>query len=179
MTPGVGHTVRLSLSVPGLALGASGIAVTVNGQPVGRIATSGRQECAFAVPASVLGSNAVARLELAVTAWKPSEHGGGDARDLGVSVRQAEVFRAGSEQEPSAAASLRLVADPEALRPLTRAVGKGKTIYLQGQADDEKLIAGVLTLACDGRLDRRYATMTDAGLLWLDADEARIWDEVK
>lgn len=85
-----------------------------------------------------------------------------------------EVFRLGSEQAPTAAATLRRVADREALRPLTRAFGSGMTIFLQGLADDERLIAGVLPVATDGRLDRRYATLTDAGMLWLDADEAKI-----
>lgn len=175
VTPGADHAVRLSLSVPGLALGVSGVSITVNGQPVGRIEKSGRQECVFAVPASVLGTNAVARLELAVATWKPSEHGSGDARALGVSVRQVEVFRAGADQEPAAAASLRMVVDSARLAPLTHAVGKGKTIFLQGLAENEKLVASVLPAARDGRVDRRYVTETDGGALWLDADEARIW----
>lgn len=179
VTQGAGHTVRLSLSVPGLALGSSGIAVTVNGQSVGCIAKSGRQECAFAVPASVLGTNALARLELAVMTWKPSEHGSGDARDLGVSVRQVEVFRAGAEQALATSATLRLVADPEALRPVMRSIGRGKTIFLKGLADDGALIAGLLPGVADGLQDRRYATVTADGVLWLDAEEARIWREPK
>jgi hypothetical protein len=176
MAPGAGHTLRLSLSVPQVALGAAGVEVSVNGQRVGRIERPGRQECAFAVPAALLGSNAVARLELAVSTWTPSalQAGNTDTRDLGVSVRQVEVLRAGAEQVPAAAATLRRVADREALRPLTRVLGSGMTIFLQGLADDEKLIASVLPGATDGRLDRRYATLTDDGMLWLDADEAKI-----
>jgi hypothetical protein len=174
--PGSDHTVRLSLSVPGLSLGASGIAVTVNGRPVGSVAKPGRQECAFEVPATVIGPNAVARLELAVNTWKPSEHGGGgDARDLGVSVRQVEVFRAGATQAPTEPASLRLVPDRVALKPLTRTITDGMTIHLKGMADDENLIAAMLPVAVDGLLDRRYATETDAGTLWLDAGAARVW----
>jgi hypothetical protein len=175
VTPGADHTVRLSLSVPGLALGASGVEVCVNGQPVGRITKAGRQEAAFAVSAALLGATALARLELSVSSWRPSAHGGTDGRDLGVSVRLLEVVRAGAERQPAAAASLRMVADPARLAPLTRAVGKGKTICLQGLADDERLVACVLPAASDGRLDRRYVTEEDGGTLWLDADEARIW----
>lgn len=177
VTPGAGHTLRMSLSAPGLALGVSGLAVTVNGQAVGKISKAGRQECAFAVPAALLGSNAVARLELAVTAWKPSAHqpGNTDTRDLGVSVRQIELIRAGAGEAPAGIAKLRMVVDPQALAPLARAVGKGRTIFLQGLADDERLVASVLPASKDGRFDRRYVTETDGGVLWLEADEARIW----
>ena len=176
VTPGADHTVRLGLSVPGLALGASGIAVTVNGQPVGRIAKAGRQECSFAVPAAVLGTNPVARLELAVTPWKPSDQkpASSDTRSLGVSVRQVDVLRAGAEQAAAAAASLRMMPDRVRLAPLTRTLGSGVTIFLKGLADDEKLIAGVLPAVTDGRIDGRFATETSEGVLWFDANEARI-----
>jgi hypothetical protein len=176
VTPGAEHALRLSLSVPGLALGKSGVAVTVNGQEVGRIAKAGRQACVFSVPASVAGSNGVARLELAVATWRPSEHGGGgDTRALGVSVRQVEVWRAGEEQSAASAVALRMVPDAEALKPLTRAVGKGKTILLSGLAEDERVIAALVPATGDGRMDRRYVTETAEGALWLDADGARIW----
>ena len=174
--PGADHTLRLSLSAPGLALGASGIAVTVNGQSVGKIEKSGRQECVFAVPAAVLGTDSVARLELAVTAWKPSAHqaGNGDARDLGVSVRQVEVMRMGAENVAASSVSLRMVADKQRFAPLTRSVGSGMTVFLQGLADDERLIASVLPCAMDGRFDRRFATETENGTLWFDASTSRI-----
>lgn len=174
--PGAAHTVRVSLSVPGRALG-EGIAVTVNGQAVGKITKAGRQDCAFTVPADTVGTQAVARLELAVTAWKPQDAnpGSGDTRSLGVSVRQVEVFRDGAEQTPAQSAALRLMPDTEALAPLRRTVGKGTTTYLQGRADDERVIASLLPIVNDGRLDRRYVTETDAGLIWYDADDARIW----
>jgi hypothetical protein len=188
--PGAAHTVRLSLSVPGRALGREGIAVTVNARPVGRIAKSGRQECAFEVPADIVGTQSVARLEWAVAAWKPSEvnPGSGDDRALGVSVRQIEVFRAGAERTwdgilksrptsgaPAQDVALRLVPDREALKPLQRRVGSGMTTCLQGLAEDGRLIAALLPGAADGRIDRRYATQTDDGLIWYDADSARIW----
>ncbi len=72
-----------------------------------------------------------------------------------------------------------MAVDPQALAPLTRAVGKGKTLFLQGLADDTKtvalVLAGALAGAPDGRLDGRFASETGDGVLWLDADEARIW----
>jgi hypothetical protein len=180
VTPGAEHTLRLSLSVPEQALGATGLAVTVNGQPVGRIAKAGRQECAFAVSAAVLGSNAVARLELAVTAWNPAvrQPGNRDARDLGVSVRQVEVVRAGAEGDAATSASLRMVVDRARLASQVREVGKGRTAFLPGVADDASLVAGVLAAlmpnAVDGRLDGRFATETDDGVLWFDAAGSRI-----
>ena len=179
--PGADHTLRLSLSVPGLAVGASGIAVTVNGQTVGRIVKSGRQECVFTVPAATLGTNPVARLELAVSVWKPSAHqaGNGDARDLGVSVRQVEVLRAGAAPVAAATAALRIVVDQAQLAPQVRTVGKGETVFLPGRADDAKLIASVLAALlpneADGRIDGRFITETDGGALWFDAKPPRIW----
>jgi len=177
VTPGVEHTLRLSLSAPGLALGTTGIAVTVNGQPVGRITKAGRQDCAFSLPAAVLGSNTVARLELAVNVWKPSELQAGslDTRALGISVRQVEVTRAGADGATAGTASLRMVPDWEALKPLTRSIGRGMTIHLQGRADDAELIAGVLPVAVDGRIDGRFATQTDSGIIWFDAEKAQLW----
>ena len=161
-------------------MGASGIAVTVNGQSVGKIPKSGRQECVFAVSAAVLGTNPVARLELAVTAWKPSAHqaGNGDTRDLGVSVRQVEVIREGAGRVAATSASLRMVVNRERLAPYVREIGKGKTVCLSGMAEDAKLVAGVLAAllpnAVDGRLDGRFATETDGGVLWFDASTSRI-----
>ena len=175
--PGVDHTVRLSLSVPERALSASGIAVTVNGLSISRIVKAGRQECIFALPACVVGSNVVARLDLAVATWKPSESSPGitDMRELGVSVRQVDVVRVGAEQTTASVASLQMVRDREALRPLTRVVGSGMTIFLKGMADDEKLIAGVLPVATDGRIDGCFATRSNDGLLWFDAEKKEIW----
>ena len=175
--PGEAHTVRVSLSVPGRALGADGIAVTVNGSPVGRITKAGRQDCAFAIPADIVGVQRVLRLELAVTTWSPRDMNpdSGDARSLGVSVRQIAVFLNGAEQEPPQSASLRLVPDLGALEPLHRKVGKGITLYLPSLADHEWLIARMLPISKDGELDRRYMTSTDDGMIWYDANNARIW----
>ncbi len=175
VTPGADHTLRLSLSVPGLAVGTSGVAVAVNGQPAGRIAKPGRQTCDFTLPAALLGTNALARLELSVTTWRPSAQGSADGRDLGVSVQRIEVIRAGAEQQLASAVALRQVVEPARLAPLTRAVGKGRTLFLQGLAGDERLVASVVPAAGDGRQDRRYVTETDGGALWFDAEAARIW----
>jgi len=174
--PGVDHTLRLSLSVPDAALGPAGIAVAVNGRPVGRISKAGRQACSFTVPAAMLGTNSVAFLECAVTVWKPSERdpGNRDTRALGVSVRQVELFRSGAERDVAAPAALRMAVDQEKLRPLTRSVGKGQTLFLPGLADDARLIAGVLPDADDGRIDGRFVTRLNDGLLWFDAEKTRI-----
>jgi hypothetical protein len=163
--------------VPGRALGKEGIAVTVNARPVGRITKGGRQECVFEVPADVVGTQTMARLEWTATTWKPSEvnPGSGDDRALGVSVRQVEVFRVGAEQVPAQSVTLRFEPDREALSPLQRKIGRGMTTMLPGLADDERLIAALLPGTMDGRFDRRYATQTDSGVIWYDANEARIW----
>ena len=180
VTPGVAHTVRLSVSVPGLALGKTGIEVSVNGWEIGRISKSGRQTCAFAVPTDVVGTNALAKLELDVAAWRPSERqpGNRDTRDLGVSVRQIEVARAGAEAFAPGTAELCMTVDGGVLAPLVRTVGKGKTVMLAGCSDDAQTLAGVLAAVVpglpDGRLDGRFVTETDDGLLWFDAEKSRI-----
>ncbi|HRR35422.1 MAG TPA: hypothetical protein P5026_15100 [Kiritimatiellia bacterium] len=139
----------------------------------------GKQECVFEVPAEILGTQRVARLEWAVATWRPQEvsPGSGDNRDLGISVRQVEVIRAGVEQTVSQTVRLRFVLDDEALAPLQRMVGRGKTTFLPGLVDDSPLIAALLPRGVDGRLDRRYATETDEGVLWLDTVEANIRKE--
>ena len=157
--------------------------MTVNGKPVGSITKSGRQNCTFTLPASVLGNNNVAILELAVTSWKPSEQkkGNKDARTLGVSARQVEVFRNGGEKTKPTTASLKNVANREALAPLTRTIGKGKTILVQGKADDVQVLATVLSDTLpelpDGKIDGKFATETENGVLWFDAVGARIYSE--
>ena len=185
VAPGADHVVKVSLMVPDSALGATGIAVTVNGQPVGRIERPGKQDCAFAVSAAVLGSNDVARLELAATAWKPSAQktASSDTRDLGVSVRQVEVMRTGADGSAPQSAQLRMAVDGAKLAACARSVGKGRTVLLDGRADDAELVARVLAHALpglpDGRIDKTYATETDGGTLWFDANKPRIWESAK
>jgi hypothetical protein len=179
LAPGAEHKLWLSLSVPGYALGPSGIAVTVNGQKIGQIKKEGRQRCEFTIPVSVVGSNSVAALELAVTPWKPSERNKGshDERSLGVSVRQVELIREGAENVPAQSAKIGVVVVPEKLRPLKRSVGKGQTFFLQGMADDHETIARILPIENADPLDGRYSTKTDDGVLWFDVKEGRIWKE--
>ena len=181
VTPGAAHTLRLSLSAPGQALSTTGIVVTVNGHDVGRITKTGRQTCTFALPTDFIGTHPVARLDLAVTAWNPAvrEPGNRDTRDLGISVHQIEVIRAGSEHTAATSATLQMVVDQTQLATHVRSVGKGRTVFLPGLADDTKRVASVLAAllpdAIDGRLDERFATETDCGPLWFDANTARIW----
>lgn len=181
VTPGAAHTLRLSLSAPKQALGATGIAVAVNGQEVGRITQAGRRACSFMLPVAVIGTNAVARLDLAVTAWNPAarDPGNRDTRDLGISVRQIEVFRAGAEQDAAAEVVLQMAVNREQLAAHMRTVGKGRTLFFPGRANDTKLVATVFAAlipnAVDGRIDERFATETASGTLWFDAHAARIW----
>jgi hypothetical protein len=183
--PGVDHTLRLSLSVPKIALGASGIEVTVNGCPIGSITKPGRQRCTFAVPDALIGSNDVAILECAVTPWKPSEQpdGSTDPRELGLSMQQIEIFRLGEESREASAVILKTVVNRTALAPLTRAIDKGRTLYLKDRADDIQLLAALLMDSLpglpDGRLDGKFATETEDGVLWFDAATARIWLDTK
>jgi Beta-galactosidase len=182
--PGSDYTLRLTADAPGYSIAADGDEVRINGRIIGRITKSGAQTCEWHVPAAVLGSEPVARLEVAVKPWKPSDHGATDPRTLGISVRRIELIHTGAEQAAPAAATLRYALDPQRLAPLTRHIGKGWTVFfpaLAGDAsafaralesllsDTPSYLAGVEPLApADGRLDGKFATVTDDGVLRYD-----------
>ncbi len=188
--PGADYTLRLTAGIPGLGIANDGNEVRVNGRVIGRIMKAGSQTCDLRVPADALGNESVARLEIAVKTWRPSDHGTKDSRTLGISVSRIELIRAGAEQAAHAAASLRLALDKRCLTPLTRRVGKGWTVFLPGLANDAPLFShaleallhetpaylpGVEPLApADGRMDGKFATTTNNGVLWYDPANASI-----
>ncbi|MCX6910186.1 MAG: beta-galactosidase [Verrucomicrobia bacterium] len=188
--PGSDYTLRLTAGIPGLGIAADGNEVRVNGRVIGRLAKAGSQTCDLRVAADALGGEPVARLEIAVKTWKPSDRGTKDSRTLGISVSRIELIRAGAEQAAPATASLRLSLDPQRLAPLTRRIGKGWTVCLPGLADDAPLFSrtlesllretpaylpGVAPLApADGRMDGKFATVTDGGVLWYCPADASI-----
>ena len=191
--PGADHTLRLTAGVPGHGIADDGDEVRVNGCVVGRLMKTGSQTCDFRVPAAILGDDAVARLEIAVKTWKPSDHGAKDERALGISIRRIELIRAGAGQAAPAAASLRYALDRQRLAPLTRSVGKGWTLLLPGLAGDAPVLGralesflcetpayltGVEPLApADGRMDGSFATVTDEGVLRYNPADASIKQE--
>lgn len=179
--PGVDHTLRLSLSAPGFALGDGGIQVALGGRPLGVIKKPGRQTWEVALPAGLLGSEPMARLEFAATAWKPSERSPGstDTRSLGFSLHQVEVFRHGAGKAAPSQVVVRSVLDAQALSSCSRIVGQGRTIHLSGLAGNIDLMAAVFSSvmpsAPDGKVDGRFATITEDGVLWFDKSAPRIW----
>jgi hypothetical protein len=178
--PGAEYTLRIRLSVPRFALGESGIAVRINGRPVGVLDKIGKQVREFRLPPELVGSASVARLEFTATVWKPAERnpGSDDSRELGFSLCQVEVVRAGGESQSATPATLRFILDPQRVEPVTRVVGGGRTIVLPGRSADAPLIAAVLAASLaspvDGQLDDRYATQCDMGVLWFDSQSPRI-----
>lgn len=178
--PGADYSLRIAAYVPGAALGGTtAIAVRVNGREVGRIAREGRHDFEFHVPAPVAGTATVARLEMSMNTWKPADDGHSrDERALGIAVRQIAWHRAGAERVGAGRAALRFDVNGAALGPLTRNVGKGRTILLPGLLPDfatvVRVAASVLHDAVDGRIDNRFATRTDDGILWFDAATATI-----
>jgi hypothetical protein len=153
------YRLRLSLSVP---KAAGAVTVCLNGKTLGVISNS----CEFAVRSA----ESPARLKFTTTAWTPGNH---DKRWLGFSLRQVELIRAGAENEPATLATLRFVAEN------ARVVGRGRTIFLPGCGADSRALLMVFAAALpepvDGRLDGRFATVTDCGVLWFDRDASRIW----
>ncbi|MCX6900873.1 MAG: beta-galactosidase [Verrucomicrobia bacterium] len=188
--PGADHALRLTVGVPNHGIANDGNEVRVNGRVIGRIVKAGSQTCDLCVPADALGNEPVARLEIAVKTWKPSDHGTKDSRTLGISVSRIELIRAGAEQVAPAAASLRLVLDRQRLTAFTRRVGKGWTVFLPGMADDAAVLfhalesllretptylPGIEPLApADGRMDGKFVTVTDEGVLWYCPADATI-----
>jgi hypothetical protein len=184
------YTLRLTAGIPGHGIADEGNEVRINGRVIGKIEKAGSQTCEFRVPAAALGNEPVARLEIAVKTWKPSEPDTKDTRTLGISVRRIELIRAGAEQTAPAAASLRLALDKQRLAALTRRVGRGWTVFLPSLAGAAKSLTaalsellretpaylpGVAPLApADGRMDDRFATTTPDGVLWFEPAGARI-----
>jgi hypothetical protein len=182
--PGNDYTLRLTAGIPGHGVGDDGNEVRINDRVIGKIEKAGSQICEFRVPAAVLGEEPVARLEIAVKTWKPSEQGAKDSRTLGINVRCIELIRAGTEQAAPAAASLRLALDKQRLTSLTRRVGKGWTVFLPSLAGDAKPLTAALSellretpaylpgvapiASADGRMDGRFATTTPDGVLWFE-----------
>lgn len=194
--PNTAHTLRLHAYLSGHSLkGATPEEniVRVNGRTIGRIDRTQPGIATFDVPADVIGPGNLARLELRIKTWKPSEHGVGDTRDLGLMVHRIEWNHA-----PVAAATppntvpvaLEWRPRPDAARSLTRRVGSGFTILLPRLAEDPTMLAracaalfthpgdyfpGINPLdPADGRIDDRYATACDGGVLWFDARSAAI-----
>ena len=66
-----------------------------------------------------------------------------------------------------------------ALEKLTRKIGRGKAVFLPGLLPDAtavaRVVAALLPNPVDGKLDGRFTTQADDGVLWLDAKNARIW----
>lgn len=179
--PGVDHTLRLSLSAPGFAVEGSGIRVALGGKSLGVIKKAGRQTWEVSLPAGMLGSEPIARLEFAANAWKPSERSPGstDGRSLGFSLHQVEVFRQGAGKAAPGRVVVRSALDTQGLSSCTRIVGQGRTIYLSGLAGNMDLMAAVFSFALpsapDGKVDGRFATLTEDGVLWFDKTAPRIW----
>jgi hypothetical protein len=65
------------------------------------------------------------------------------------------------------------VRNKAALDSVTRRVGKGRTILLSGLMPDvtsiARIVASQLPDALDGRVDDRFATRAEDGILWFDA----------
>lgn len=188
--PGNDYTLRLTAGIPGHGIADEGNEVRVNGRVIGKIEKAGSQTCEFRVPAAALDNEPVARLEIAVKTWKPSEPGTKDTRTLGISVSRIELIRAGAEQSAPTTASLRLALDKQRLAALTRRVGKGWTVFLPSLAGDAKSLTAALSELlretpaylpgveplgpADGRMDGRFATMIPDGVLWFEPAGARI-----
>lgn len=194
--PNTAHTLRLHAYLSGHSLkGATpdDNIVRINGRTIGRLARTQPGIEEFEVPAAVIGAGDLARLEFRIKTWKPSEHGSGDSRDLGLMVHRIEWTHAGAPTTASltpATCAVEWRPRPDVAKSLIRQVGSGFTVLLPGLADDPPMLArafaslfthssdyfpSVRPLApADGRIDERYATTCDGGVLWFDAKTAEI-----
>lgn len=124
--------------------------VLVNGQPVGDLTEAGTHDFRFAVPAQVIGASPVARVELEITTWRPSDHGMDDGRDLGLAVRLVEVRADGYEGPAVADVGIRrTLNEATLLATCVRRVGKGATVLLPPSAASDGVLGQVLALAVE------------------------------
>lgn len=194
--PGTPHRLRLHAYLSGHSIkGAKPDEniLLINGRPIGRIESTRPGVNAFMVPAEMIGDGNLARLEFHIRTWKPSEHGSGDTRDLGLMVHRIEWDHEETQtKEPDTATSitLRWVPRHDVARSLARRIGSGFTLFLPALAEDPAMLARALAAVLskpddyfpgvpsfapvDGLIDRRYATAFDNGILWFDGNKADI-----
>lgn len=193
--PNTAYTLRVHAYLSGLSLkdaGPQDNAVLINGQVAGHLSLTRPGVITLEIPASLVGNSPLTRLEFAVKTWNPSAHGSTDNRDLGLMVHRIDWDRSGPPavgQSPAAAA-MELGPNPGSVRQLRRRVDAGCTLLLPGAADQPLQLARVLAAVlkhpaesfpglppfhpADGRLDERYATAFDDGVLWFEAKGAQI-----
>jgi hypothetical protein len=191
VVPGAPYTLALEACLSGHSLKGEPNTVAVNGTVVGRLDRDGSQRYAFQVPAEVVGSGPLARLEMALCTWSPKAVGqSGDDRDLGVALHRLEWVRADAGGQPFGEARLEYRLAPEAFAACARPVKRGWTVLLPGLGsrplelqsvvsalvrNTPELLGGVARLAqADGLADGRFATETDGGTLWYDGATGRI-----
>lgn len=180
------RTLRMDVYVPGGAVQQEPVKVLWNGALLGEISKSGPQIVEWKIPAAALSNN-LARLEIVTRTWQPSTLADGDTRQLGIALRQVEIFADGAANVAPTSARVQWKVDAADLVNHARRVGRGRTIHLphgDGQTSAQ-VIAALLSESQrhlpeakldvpDGRLDNRFATRTKSETLWLDAAKATI-----
>jgi hypothetical protein len=191
VVPGAAYTLTLDACLSGHSFKGAPNTVSINGTVVGRLDQAGSRTYTFAVPPEAVGRAPLARLELALTTWSPKAVGqSGDDRNLGVALTRVAWVRAGAEGVAASPARIDYTLRPEVLAGCARRVGQGWTVLLNGLGDRQpelqavlsvllrrtpELLAGSAPLApLDGLADGRFATQTDAGVLWYEAAGSRI-----
>ena len=75
------------------------------------------------------------------------------------------------------------VVNARRLARLSRRIGEGRTVYLEGLLPDAeavaRIVAALLPGAPDGKLDGRFATQTPEGVLWFEAHTGHVWMDKK
>jgi len=188
--PGRKYALRIEAHLSEASLDGEPNQVLVNGTVVGTLDRPGSRRYEFSVPAAVVGSEALADLELRMNTWVPSEHGSStDSRSLGVAMHRVDWRVRGATEEPGQARIVSIL-DKGKLKPLVRRCGDGWTIHLNGLADQPDALARILEHLLretdaflpgqapvapeDGRRDGIYATVVDEGILRYDSRNALI-----
>ncbi|MCC7494361.1 MAG: family 14 glycosylhydrolase [Fimbriimonadaceae bacterium] len=175
--PGQPVSLRLEVLAREVALRDGGGAAVVNGQEVGRL-KPGYQILAAELPGNLLTSP-LAKLELRVRGWQPSEQDRTtDDRVLGVAVGRVELRRAGGPAEAPPNQSLVAVLERARLTVVKQGAGAAVTLPV-GAYTSQPVLSGLLgevarelglgDLRLDDLTDGVYATALPDGLLWYNA----------
>ena len=100
------YSLRIFAAVRPQSLKSGSNEIILNGRVIGQFTKDGPQVFEAKIPASLIGKNPLAKLEMRAGTWRPAEGGSTDPRTLGIALRQIEIVARGAEETPPEKAQL-------------------------------------------------------------------------